>query len=60
MIALQAALMFAGVFTLTLLPLVVILPAAPPMTDASDDASPRPRRVLCGWRITLSVARQEG
>ena len=49
-----AALMFALVFGLTLLPLAVILPSAPPMTD---DASPRPRRA--GWRITLSVARTE-
>ena len=48
------ALMFALLFGLTLLPLVVILPTAPPM---SDDASPRPRRA--GWRITLSVARTE-
>ena len=48
------ALMFALVFGLTLLPLAVILPSAPPM---SDDASPRPRRA--GWRITLSVARTE-
>ena len=47
-----AALMFALVFGLTLLPLAVILPSAPPMTD---DASPRPRRA--GWRITLSIGR---
>ena len=51
-----AALMFALVFGLTLLPLAVILPSAPPMTD--DAQPPRPRRA--GWRITLSVARAEG
>ena len=48
------ALMFALVFGLTLLPLCIILPTAPPMTDG---ASPRPRRVLRGWRITLSIGR---
>ena len=49
------ALMFALVFGLTLLPLVVILPSAPPMLD--DAQPPRPRRVLRGWRITLSIGR---
>ena len=52
------ALMFALVFGLTLLPLAVILPSAPPMLDDAH-ASPTPRRVLCGWRITLSAARTE-
>ena len=49
------SLMFALVFGLTLLPLAVILPTAPPMTD--DAQPPQPRRVLCGWRITLSIGR---
>ena len=47
------ALMFALVFGLTLLPLAVILPTAPPMSD--DAQPPRPRRA--GWRITLSIGR---
>ena len=53
------ALMFALVFGLTLLPLAVILPSAPPMLDDTPGDAPhrRPRRVLCGWRITLSIGR---
>lgn len=47
-------LMFVLVFGLTLLPLAVILPSAPPMYDAQPVS--RRRR---GWRITLSVARTE-
>jgi len=50
-----AALMFALVFGLTLLPLLVILPSAPPMYDAQ----PVSRRARAGWRISLSVARTE-
>lgn len=49
-----AALMFALVFGVTLLPLVIVLPTAPPM---SDDAPRIPRRVRRGWRITLSIGR---
>jgi len=47
-----AALMFACVLTITLLPLCIVLPTAPPMYD---DAAPRPRRA--GWRITISIGR---
>ena len=48
-----SALMFALVATITLLPLFVVLPTAPPMLD--DAQPPRPRRA--GWRITLSIGR---
>lgn len=53
-----SALMFALVATITLLPLFVVLPTAPPMWD---DARPTPvappRRA--GWRISITVARVE-
>ena len=60
-----AALMFALVFGLTLLPLVIVLPTAPPMYD---DARPMPLERAekpvtpsgrAGWRISLSITRQE-
>ena len=49
---LQSLIAPLAVCALAVLPLAVILPTAPPM---SDDASPRPRRA--GWRITLSIGR---
>lgn len=48
-----AALMFACVLTITLLPLFVVLPTAPPMYD---DATPTPRH-HSGWRITIHIGR---
>ena len=61
------SLMFALVFGLTLLPLAVILPSAPPMTDdASPTAAPmpleraeKPNRRLClaKWRISITIGR---
>ena len=53
-----AALMFLLVFGLTLLPLVIVLPTAPPMSDDAQPATPC-RDPLHGWRITLTVARTE-
>lgn len=43
----------ALVALITLLPLCVVLPTAPPMTD--DGAPPR----RAGWRISITLARIE-
>jgi len=51
----------AVVTLITVLPLVVILPTAPPMFD-DDNARPVHAplfRGIAGWRITVTVARQE-
>ena len=50
----------AVVILITVLPLFVVLPTAPPMFDDN----PRPVhaqlfRGIAGWRITVTVARQE-
>lgn len=50
-----SALMFVLVLLITLLPLVVVLPTAPPMFD--DGKSPTPRRSHPGWRITIHIGR---
>ena len=44
---------------LAILPLVVVLRNAPPMPDETTNLKPCRRRLFGGWRITISITRNE-